>query len=61
MEGDGDGEGKVEIGRQRLLREWKQRDKKKNSRGLLLGQFIDATMQAALIGDAVQICSVNNC
>jgi hypothetical protein len=53
--GDGDGEGDVEIGRQRLLREW--RDKSKNERRSLR-QYIDATMHLAPVGNSVRICCV---
>jgi hypothetical protein len=58
--GDGDWEGDVEIGRQRYLREWRQRDNRKNERTLLLRQYIDATMHLAPIGNAVRICCVIN-
>jgi hypothetical protein len=47
--GYGDGEGDIEIGRQRKLREWGQRDKRKNQRRVFLRQYIDATMHLAPI------------
>ncbi len=58
-DGDKDGEGDVEIGSQRQLRDWRQRDTRKNDRWSFLRQYIDATMHLAPIGDAVQICYVN--